>query len=211
MISEATKIIRESRDWLVGWHPSSESFAIYGHGALIASGFSEIDDAASELPRIALARAIAALDPKTESSLTATLLGFQELYDSGLWDDSRLASAVMHLDIDSEGEAGEIARLREDIAELMADNMSLERERDGLRSDYAQEIARREDVKNFVGDMTRSLNEMTDAYVKLESRLEDLQEVLRDVAIPSLAYCEVRYGHDEQARLNCEAALQQKV
>lgn len=35
----------------------------------------------------------------------------------------------------------------------------------------------------------------------------DLVGSIRDVAIPSLAYCEEKYGHDDQARLNLEAAI----
>jgi hypothetical protein len=35
----------------------------------------------------------------------------------------------------------------------------------------------------------------------------DLAEVIREVAIPSLRYCEEKYGHDDQARLNLEAAI----
>ena len=32
---------------------------------------------------------------------------------------------------------------------------------------------------------------------------------MEEVAIYSLRYCEEKYGHDAQARLNCEAALKQ--
>lgn len=35
----------------------------------------------------------------------------------------------------------------------------------------------------------------------------DLTEAIREVAIPSLRYCEEKYGHDDQARLNLEAAI----
>jgi hypothetical protein len=38
-------------------------------------------------------------------------------------------------------------------------------------------------------------------------QLAGVVEALRDVAIPSLAYCEQKYGYDDQARLNCEATL----
>lgn len=37
----------------------------------------------------------------------------------------------------------------------------------------------------------------------------DLAGPIREVAIPSLRYCEEKYGHDDQARLNLEAALLQ--
>ena len=35
-----------------------------------------------------------------------------------------------------------------------------------------------------------------------------LIEVIEQVAIPSLKYCEEKYGHDNMARLNIEATLQ---
>jgi hypothetical protein len=37
------------------------------------------------------------------------------------------------------------------------------------------------------------------------SEVEPLIEAVRDVAISSLRYCELKYGHDDQARLNLEA------
>jgi hypothetical protein len=47
-------------------------------------------------------------------------------------------------------------------------------------------------------EMTRRYN----AYPRLV-------EALRDVAIVSLRYCEKKYGHDDQARLNLEALLKE--
>lgn len=35
----------------------------------------------------------------------------------------------------------------------------------------------------------------------------DLIRSIQEVAIPSLRWCEERYGHDDQARLNMEAAI----
>lgn len=54
--------------------------------------------------------------PDGPVSLVATLLDFQELYDSGQWDEARLGAAVMHLDVEAEGEPGEIRELRKRIA-----------------------------------------------------------------------------------------------
>lgn len=43
---------------------------------------------------------------------------------------------------------------------------------------------------------------------RLKARIERLEGSLREVAIPSLKYCEDKYGHDDQARLNLEACLE---
>lgn len=40
-----------------------------------------------------------------------------------------------------------------------------------------------------------------------EPIVKRLRDALADVAIPSLKYCEAKYGHDDHARLSCEAAL----
>jgi hypothetical protein len=47
--------------------------------------------------------------------------------------------------------------------------------------------------------------------LELQMQNKALTDALRDIAIPSLAYCERKYGHDNAARLNCEAALTPKV
>ena len=47
-----------------------------------------------------------------EASLAATLLGWQWLWDGGSLTDAALISNVMHLDIDTEGEPGELLTLR---------------------------------------------------------------------------------------------------
>lgn len=46
------------------------------------------------------------------------------------------------------------------------------------------------------------------APVSLESRAAaDLRALITEIAIPSLHYCEEKYGHDDQARLNLEAGI----
>jgi hypothetical protein len=52
------------------------------------------------------------------ASLVATLKGWQDLYDEGKWSDKDLADAVMHLDVDAEGEPGEILTLRQEVIRL---------------------------------------------------------------------------------------------
>lgn len=42
----------------------------------------------------------------------------------------------------------------------------------------------------------------------VESRAaEEMRALLTEIAIPSLQYCEEKYGHDDQARLNLEAGI----
>ena len=55
-----------------------------------------------------------------EPSLLATVKGWQELWDEGQWTDDDLVTAVMHLDVDTEGEPGELLRLRDELARLKA-------------------------------------------------------------------------------------------
>lgn len=45
------------------------------------------------------------------------------------------------------------------------------------------------------------------ATTALKARVDELEQSLRDVAIPTLKHCEEKFGLDDQARLNCEAAL----
>lgn len=45
------------------------------------------------------------------------------------------------------------------------------------------------------------------ANARLIAAAPDLLAALKDVAIPSLKYCEEKYGHDNMARLNLEAAI----
>lgn len=47
---------------------------------------------------------------------------------------------------------------------------------------------------------------LEDRY-RQQAQIDRLVEAIRDVAVHSLRYCEERYGHDDQARLNLEALL----
>ncbi len=51
-----------------------------------------------------------------------------------------------------------------------------------------------------------------EAFVKtaIEEAKKPLIEAIKQIAIPSLKYCEDKYGHDNMARLNLEAALKQR-
>jgi hypothetical protein len=64
------------------------------------------------------------------SSLVATLVGWQELFDNGTWDEGRLVDAVMHLDVEAEGEPGEILKMRADATQHFFDLRNVEAERD---------------------------------------------------------------------------------
>lgn len=52
------------------------------------------------------------------NSLRATIKQWQGLWDDDVWDDAKLAAEIMHLDVDAEGEPGEIITLRETIARV---------------------------------------------------------------------------------------------
>lgn len=62
-----------------------------------------------------------------------------------------------------------------------------------------------EDASN--GDTHTAFLEALKDVRHLLAEVDRLKAVLREVAIPSLRYCEQKFDYDDQARLNCEAAL----
>lgn len=51
------------------------------------------------------------------------------------------------------------------------------------------------------------LGEWFEAYMFTVEKGRAAMNALTEIAIPSLKYCEKRYGHDDQARVNIEAAI----
>lgn len=64
--------------------------------------------------------------------------------------------------------------------------------------------------RGHAGDHKYGMPAAKPSELELEAadRIERLEASMREVAIPSLKYCEDKYGHDDQARLNLEACLE---
>ena len=83
----------------------------------------------------------------------------------------------------------------------------------GLVGDLAAQGAQRMWVMHVPPDPERDTDLILSAGLtageRLAAEVERLRALIGEVAIPSLAYCEERYGLDNQARLNLEAGIAQ--
>jgi hypothetical protein len=59
-----------------------------------------------------------------------------------------------------------------------------------------------------VAEHEEKLGEVERQRDEAETAVANLKGSIEEVAVTSLRYCEERYGHDDQARLNLEAGLQ---
>lgn len=67
----------------------------------------------------------------------------------------------------------------------------------------------REDAKTLLTPIWSEIADWFGFTLEERERQTHAINAIQEVAIPSLLFCEERYGHDDQARLNLEAAIRQ--
>lgn len=76
-----------------------------------------------------------------------------------------------------------------------------------VRNQHTTLVEQRRFLEDRIAAQTEMMAKVVERRNNLLEQREQLMGAIRDVAIRSLLYCEQKYGHDDQARLNLEALL----